>query len=426
MRKHFEVHRAGAGGKALAAKLRQVRQLTETLAAPLSDADAAVQSMEDASPAKWHLAHTTWFFEIVVLKQHLEGYRLFDERFPYLFNSYYETLGSRHPRSRRGMLTRPSLDEVFAYRAHVNAGLDRLLDGAMPPEATDLLVLGLNHEQQHQELLMTDILHLFYQNPLIPAYKAPQPIGVGGSAPPDLSYVGIEGGIHEFGHAGPEFAFDCEGPRHRRLVEPFRLANRAVTNGEWIEFIEAGGYKTATLWLSDGWATVNRESWTAPLYWEKREGAWWAMSLRGMQPIDLNAPVAHISYFEADAFASFAGKRLPTEFEWELASLTVPIDGTELDDGRLRPAPAGPGTGLRQMFGDVWEWTQSPFSPYPRFQPSEGPVGEYNGKFMNGQYVLRGGSCVTPAGHMRRTYRNFFQPEKRWQFSGVRLAEDMT
>lgn len=426
MQERSEVFRLEASDDALGQKLLRVRQLTETLAAPLSDADAAVQSMEDASPAKWHLAHTTWFFEIVVLKQYLAGYQLFDDRFPYLFNSYYETLGSRHPRARRGMLTRPSLAEVLLYRAHVNAGLERLLETDLAPEVEALLDLGINHEQQHQELLMTDILHLFYQNPLTPAYKASEPLGVGRDPAVELSFLSFDGGVHDFGHAGTSFAFDCEGPRHRRLVEPFRLANRAVTNGEWIEFIEAGGYRTATLWLSDGWATVNREGWTAPLYWERREDRWWAMSLRGMQPVDLQAPVSHVSYFEADAYASFAGKRLPTEFEWELASLTVPIEGTALDDGRLRPAPTREGSGLRQMFGDVWEWTQSPFSPYPRFRPSEGPVGEYNGKFMNGQYVLRGGSCVTPSGHLRRTYRNFFQPEKRWQFSGVRLAEDMT
>lgn len=414
------------GQTGLSERMLGVRALTEQLADGLSDADATVQSMDDASPAKWHLAHTTWFFETMILKENLEGYRVFDDRFPYLFNSYYEALGARHPRPLRGLLTRPSLDEILAYRAHVNDGLRALMAGSVSDDVSQLLVLGIHHEQQHQELLLTDILHLFAQNPLRPAYRPAVPLNVDMDREPDLHWVDFPGGRHRFGHADEDFAFDCESPSHDRLVAPFRLASRCVTNAEWIAFIAAGGYQTATLWLSDGWGTVNKEGWTAPLYWENRDGEWWSMTLRGAQPIDPAAPVSHISYFEADAFATFTGKRLPTEFEWELASENVPLGSGDnlLASDRLRPAPAR-GQGLTQMFGDVWEWTQSAFSAYPGYRPSPGAVGEYNGKFMNGQYVLKGGSCVTPPDHVRRTYRNFFQPDKRWQFSGVRLAEDL-
>ncbi|MCP4384593.1 MAG: ergothioneine biosynthesis protein EgtB [Hyphomicrobiales bacterium] len=413
-------------GNALADRITSVRGLTEGLATGLSDADATVQSMDDASPAKWHLAHTTWFFETMILKENLEGYVVFDVRFPYLFNSYYEALGARHPRPLRGLLTRPSLDTVLAYRAHVDDGLQALMANPVSPDVEELLVLGIHHEQQHQELLLTDILHLFAQNPLRPAYRPGMPLDVDTRGAPGLHWTEFDGGRQTVGYRGDGFAFDCEGPSHDRLVEPFRLASRCVTNAEWIEFIAAGGYQSAMLWLSDGWATVNLEGWTAPFYWENRDGQWWSMTLRGAQPVDPNAPVAHISYFEADAFATFARRRLPTEFEWELASHTVPLDGkfNMLASDRLRPATAR-GDGLAQMFGDVWEWTRSAFSAYPGYKPDPGAVGEYNGKFMNGQYVLKGGSCVTPPDHIRRSYRNFFQPDKRWQFSGVRLAEDL-
>lgn len=407
---------------ALAERISSVRGLSEWLAKDLSDADAAVQSMEDASPAKWHLAHTTWFFETVILREHLQGYRIYDERFPFLYNSYYETLGKRHPRPLRGMLTRPSLNEVLQYRAHVNDGLQTLLAKQVSQEIIDLLVLGIHHEQQHQELLLTDILHLFAQNPLQPAFRPSEPLNVSRAQNLDLQWVDFEGGRTTFGYGGDGFSFDCEGPSHERLLEPFRLASRCVTNGEWIEFIKGGGYDTATLWLSDGWAAVNQEGWNAPLYWENRDGEYWSMTLRGAQPVDLGAPVTHVSYFEADAYAKFVGKRLPTEFEWEFANRDVAIDGNMMASKRLRPAPAS-GDGLTQMFGDVWEWTQSPFSPYPRYRPPAGAIGEYNGKFMNAQYVLKGGSCVTAPDHIRHTYRNFFYPQKRWQFSGLRLAE---
>ncbi|WAP70446.1 ergothioneine biosynthesis protein EgtB [Jiella pelagia] len=409
----------------VAERYRHVRATSRELGAPLSDADATVQSMPDASPAKWHLAHTTWFFETMVLKPNLPGYEVFDDSFNYLFNSYYETIGERQPRPMRGMITRPHLDTVFAYRDHVDAAVERLLDRGASPEVAELVELGCHHEQQHQELLLTDILHLFAQSPLKPVYRDPQPLGVG-AEPGEARFVSFDGGIVEIGHDGKGFAFDSEGPRHRALLEPYRLADRLVTNGEFIAFIEDGGYRDPLLWLSAGWADILANKWEKPFYWFQRDGEWWTMTLRGAQPVDHNAPVTHLSYFEVDAFATWAGKRLPSEFEWENAAAGLSMDGNFAGSGRLRPKPAGPASDgtLHQMFGDVWEWTRSPFSPYPRFKPVEGAVGEYNGKFMCGQFVLRGGSCVTPEGHIRATYRNFFPPDARWQFSGLRLAED--
>ncbi|ORE90847.1 ergothioneine biosynthesis protein EgtB [Aurantimonas sp. 22II-16-19i] len=408
----------------VADRYRHVRATSRDLGAPLSDADATVQSMPDASPAKWHLAHTTWFFETMVLKPHLPDYEVFDESFNYLFNSYYETIGERQPRPRRGMITRPHLDTVFAYRDHVDAAVETLLDRAASPDVAELVELGCHHEQQHQELLLTDILHLFDQSPLKPAYRDPQPLGIA-EDPGEARFISFDGGIVEIGHGGGSFAFDCEGPRHEALLEPYGLADRLVTNGEFMAFIEDGAYANPLLWLSAGWADILANKWDKPFYWQKRDGEWWTMTLRGAQPVDPNAPVTHLSYFEADAFATWAGKRLPSEFEWENAAAGLSMDGNFAGSGRLRPKPAAPGEGLRQMFGDVWEWTRSPFSPYPRFKPVEGAVGEYNGKFMCGQFVLRGGSCATPEGHIRATYRNFFPPDARWQFSGLRLAEDV-
>jgi ergothioneine biosynthesis protein EgtB len=413
---------------ALGPRFETIRQDSLDLVAGLSDADATVQSMEDASPAKWHLAHTTWFFETFILLPSGDSYRPFDERFGYLFNSYYEAVGDRHPRPRRGLLTRPGLDRVREYRAHVDAAIAALIGRGPDDGQAELIELGLNHEQQHQELLLTDILHLFAQNPLKPAYRKPEPLPVRAGTAAELSWIDFDGGIHEIGHDGRAFGFDCEGPRHQVLLRPYRLASRPVTNGEWIAFVADGGYREPRLWLSDGWALVQQEGWQAPLYWEERDGAWQAMTLRGLQSVDPAAPVAHICNYEADAFARWAGKRLPTEQEWEHAAERLPVAGNFADSGRLRPAPAsggsGAGPGLQQMFGDVWELTQSPFTAYPGFRPAEGAVGEYNGKFMSGQYVLRGGSCATPAGHVRASYRNFFHPDKRWQFSGLRLAED--
>ena len=416
--------KAGQELSALERRYKSVRAATVSLAVPLSDADATVQSMPDASPAKWHLAHTTWFFESMVLAAHSSNYKAFDERFNFLFNSYYESVGDRQPRSLRGLLTRPTLDEVRAYRVHVDAAMAALLQRVPPQSVLTIIELGCHHEQQHQELMLTDILHLFAQNPLRPAYRESVPLPVE-SLDRTRTYREFPGGMFELGHEGSEFAFDCEGPRHAMHVEPYRLADRLVTNREWAEFIADGGYRNPLLWLSDGWARVAADGWSAPLYWEARDDEFWSMTLRGAQPLDLDAPVTHVSYFEADAFASWAGRRLPTEAEWEFAARALPVSGNFVESGRLRPRPAPAAQGeLRQMFGDVWEWTRSAFMPYPRFRPMEGALGEYNGKFMSGQFVLRGGSCVTPEDHVRATYRNFFAPHARWQFSGLRLAED--
>ncbi len=409
----------------LAASLFKTRRLSLDLARPLSDEDQVVQVMDDASPTKWHLAHTTWFFEAFVLRSFLPGYRVYDEAFEYCFNSYYDSVGPRQPRARRGLLTRPSAQEVRDYRAYVDEALAVMFElPDLPEEARALVTLGINHEQQHQELLLTDILSLFAVEPLRPAYLESEP-GVSAQDPAPLRWIGFDGGIHAFGHQGDGFAYDNEGPRHDELIRPFKLADRCVTNREWIEFIEDGGYRTPTLWLADGWGTVNGQGWQAPLYWEEADGGWAQMSLRGFRPIDPAAPVTHVSYYEADAFARWAGKRLPSEFEWELATRGVPMQGRTLGAGHFRALPAEPhGDGLKQMFGDVWEWTASAYLPFPGFKPAVGAVGEYNGKFMCNQFVLKGGSCATPDGHVRATYRNFFYPHQRWQFTGLRLAAD--
>jgi ergothioneine biosynthesis protein EgtB len=404
-------------------RLFETRRLSSDLAAPLSDEDQVVQAMDDASPTKWHLAHTTWFFEAFLLKRFLPNYRVFDERFEYCFNSYYESVGARQPRAKRGLLTRPSAQEVRDYREFVDAALARLFDQKLKPEAAELIELGINHEQQHQELLLTDMLALFAAEPLKPAYReAGAGVAAGDAAP--LGWIAFDGGICEVGHDGEGFAYDNEGPRHEALIRPFRLADRCVTNAEWAEFVTDGGYATPTLWLADGWNTVKGQDWNRPLYVEQADGGMMQMSLLGFRPIDPAAPVTHVSYYEADAFARWAGYRLPTEFEWEVASASVKVEGRDLGAGHLRPMPAKPGSGLKQMFGDVWEWTASAYLPYPGFKAAPGAVGEYNGKFMCSQFVLKGGSCATPEGHVRRTYRNFFYPHQRWQFTGLRLAQD--
>ncbi len=412
------------GVRSLAGRLLATRALSTKLAEPLSDEDQVVQAMDDASPTKWHLAHTSWFFETFVLGRFDADYRPFDDAFAYCFNSYYEAEGARHPRPQRGLLTRPGADAVRAYRAHVDAALERLLAREdLSDEALALIELGINHEQQHQELMLTDILALFTSQPLKPAYT--QAVIAPAARPVAPAWVAFPGGVVEIGHGGDGFAFDNEGPRHEVLLRPFRLADRCVTKGEWLEFMADGGYQRPDPWLSDGWTTVQQEGWRAPLYWAEGEDGWRQMTLSGLRPIDPAAPVAHVSYYEADAFARWAGKRLPTEFEWEWASRGLAEGGATLGTGALRPSPAGEADGrLQQMFGDVWEWTQSHYSPYPGFRAAEGAVGEYNGKFMCGQFVLKGGSCVTPDGHVRRSYRNFFYPQQRWQFCGLRLADD--
>ena len=404
----------------LAERFGSTRALSEALVAPLSDADATIQSMDDASPAKWHLAHTTWFWETFLLRDHLPGYARFDERWAYLFNSYYEAEGPRLGRTARGMLTRPSLDEIRGWRAHVDAGIAPLLERA---ELAPLIELGLAHEQQHQELLLTDIKHAFAQNPLGPAVFAnPNPARVElvetRRATGEPGWHKHPGGIVRIGHSGSAFAFDNEGPAHDVLLQPFALATTLVTNAEWAAFIADGGFRSAALWLSDGWAWVQSESVSTPLYWRESE----QFGLGGWVPRDPHAPVTHISYYEADAFAQWAGARLPTEFEWEAAAAGHdPAGGNQLDlAGPV--APAGGDTGL---FGNCWQWTRSAYLPYPRFRPAAGAVGEYNGKFMSGQFVLRGASCATPRGHSRVSYRNFFYPYQRWQFTGVRLAKDI-
>jgi ergothioneine biosynthesis protein EgtB len=407
----------------LALYFRAVRETTTVLAAPLSDADATVQSMPDASPAKWHLAHTTWFFETLVLIAHQPHYRVFDPHYAFLFNSYYESLGSRHPRPRRGLLTRPTLEEILAYRDHVDAAIELLLIEAPSRRLFETIELGCHHEQQHQELLLTDILNLFAQNPLRPVYRLAEDDDAPLGETPPLAYQDFDGGIIQIGAEGAGFAFDCERPRHRVFIEPYKLAERPIVNAEWMEFMADGGYRKPLLWLSEGWSKLCADNWSAPLYWEQRDGEYWTMTLSGPRRVNPIEPVAHISYFEADAFARWSNRRLPTEAEWERATLNAAIDGNLLDSDRLHPV-AAPGRGMRQLFGDVWEWTSSAFAPYPRFRPSVGAAAEYNGKFMCGQQVLRGGSCVTPVAHIRASYRNFFPPDARWQFTGLRLAGD--
>jgi dimethylhistidine N-methyltransferase len=385
-------------------RYRSVRRRTESLAAPLSAEDQAAQSMPDASPTKWHRAHTTWFFETFLLTPYLAGYRVFDPAFGYLFNSYYESLGPRQPRPARGLLTRPSSAEVAAYRQHVDAAMERLLSGAPSDLIRERLDLGLAHEEQHQELILMDILHLFAQSPLDPAYQTAAPHRWMPAEPE--RFVAFDGGVAEIGAGQGNFVFDNERPRHKVHLAPYRLSDRLVTNGDWLAFIEAGGYERPEFWLSDGWTAVNEEGWTAPLYWRREDSGWSVMTLNGRLPIDPAEPVVHVSYYEAAAYAAWAGRRLPTEAEWEAAA---------------RAPGAG---GLRQLQGHVWQWTSSAYAAYPGFKPGPGALGEYNGKFMINQMVLRGGCSATPPGHTRATYRNFFAPGKRWAFSGLRLADD--
>ncbi len=394
-----------------------VRKTTEAITEGLTTEDQMVQSMPDASPAKWHLAHTSWFFETFLLKPNLAGYRLFHDDFTYLFNSYYKQLGSHPNRAFRGLFSRPSLEQVLDYRRHVNEHMLKLLADRV--DVADLAVIGLNHEQQHQELIVTDAKHGLWSNPLRPAWK---PVS---SRPPQnvapLTWLDFDENLHSIGFAGDGFSFDNETPRHQVFVNRFSIASRRVTNAEYLDFIRDGGYARPELWLSDGWDTVNAQRWNAPLYWELDGDAPVRIySCSGVQPLDLSEPVCHVSYYEADAYARWAGGRLPTEAEWEIAAAAQKIEGNFLESGRFHPDTEN---GVSQFFGNVWEWTASPYTAYPGFRPAEGALGEYNGKFMCNQFVLRGGSCATPQSHMRATYRNFFPPHARWQFMGIRLAK---
>ncbi len=412
--------------ESLFARYLTVRQMTERLAQPLSPEDCQAQSMPDASPVKWHLAHTTWFFETFVLLPRFAGYEAFHQSYVYLFNSYYNAVGDRLPRPARGLMTRPSLDEVYSYRAAVDRAMGAYLDlfgDELPRDVADVVVLGLNHEQQHQELILTDVKHALAQNPLRPAYQAGVATVRSVEARP-MGWSLFPGGLQWVGHDGRGFAFDNESPRHRTYLEGFQLGSRLVTSGEYRAFVEDGGYSRPEFWLSDGWSVVNSQRWHAPLYWERIEGAWWVQTLGGFRPLVEAEPVCHVSFYEADAFARWAGARLPTEAEWESAAGDQDLKGNLLEAGHFHPQAASGETGLQQCFGDVWEWTRSPYTPYPRFEPTAGALGEYNAKFMCNQIVLRGGSCATPASHIRATYRNFFPPEARWQFTGIRLAKD--
>jgi ergothioneine biosynthesis protein EgtB len=417
-------------------RFHQIRKFTNALCVGLEPEDCVVQSMPDVSPTKWHLAHTTWFFETFILKKFVPGYRAEIPDYAYLFNSYYNAAGDMHRRDLRGLISRPTVSQAQRYRASIDSHIDDLLSDAdekLLDELEPLLILGFHHEQQHQELLITDIKHVFAQNPLYPVFRTPKTGGrssaTPGSQSSPLQFIDFEESVTAIGHDGDGFAYDNEGPRHRALVPAFSLATRPVTNGEFIAFIEDNGYSRSEFWLSLGWMTVNEQHWNAPLYWTKRDGAWWNFTLSGFRPVDQSEPVTHISYFEADAYANWAGARLPTEFEWERAALSSPVEGNFVDTELFHPSAVSAEKPeqhrhLIQMFGDVWEWTRSAYSPYPGYRAGSGALGEYNGKFMCNQYVLRGGSCATSRTHIRRTYRNFFQPEKRWQFTGIRLARD--
>jgi ergothioneine biosynthesis protein EgtB len=412
------------GGLTITDRFFATRSMTESLASPLTAEDQTVQSMPDVSPTKWHRAHTTWFFETFLLIPGLADYRPFHPEYGYLFNSYYEGVGARYPRHDRGQLSRPGIAEIADYRVHVDEGMARLLEDPGRGPRMDLVELGIQHEQQHQELLLMDIKHVLSRNPLLPAYDAvrlPRP-----GAPGETTWTQHPEGTYQVGHSGPGFCFDNELPCHREYLAPFAIADQPVTCGAWLEFMADGGYHRPELWLSDGWATVQAEGWEHPLYWvgSETDGSFSEFTLGGPTPVNPAQPVCHVSYYEADAFARWAGLRLPTEVEWEVAAAGRPLVGQFLDHTKLHPTPVDAPPAGWSPFGNIWQWTSSAYSPYPGFAPAPGAVGEYNGKFMVNQYVLRGGSCVTPPDHVRASYRNFFPPSARWAFTGLRMARN--
>jgi len=406
---------------------KKVRSFSHKLAKPLSKEDYVVQSMPDVSPTKWHLAHTSWFFEAFVLSKIINKYRSLHPQYNFLFNSYYVQVGERHSRPKRGLISRPTVDEVFEYREYVDKNMLKVFkntDEKKFKKFAEIIEIGIHHEQQHQELIVTDIKHVLSENPLFPIYKKSKD-SKNSKNITQLHWVNFEGGIHTIGNEGDKFGYDNEFPVHKMYIEPFLLASRLVTNGEYMEFINNGGYSKPELWLSDGWNTVSSNNWNAPLYWIKNGNNWNQFTLGGLKKIDINQPVCHLSFYETEAFARWAGGRLPTEFEWEIASQEQKIEGNFVESGNFHPDSIKNGNGkLSQMYGDVWEWTRSPYSPYPGYNPPPGALGEYNGKFMCNQMVLRGGSCATSKSHIRNSYRNFFPPDSRWQFMGLRLAKD--
>jgi ergothioneine biosynthesis protein EgtB len=426
---HHRTQTASSQSSRLIEQFRQVRDFSTRLCRTLEPEDYVVQSMPDVSPTKWHLAHTSWFFETFVVKVWMQRYRSEVPQYAYLFNSYYNAAGDMHRRDLRGLISRPTVSETYRFRESIDQCVIKLLedaDDALLAEIEPVLTLGIHHEQQHQELLVTDIKHVFSQNPLSPVFQPNAPASETGRIAPQ-HFVEFEETTVLIGHDGAGFSYDNEGPRHRALVSAFSLSNRLITNGEYLAFMEAGGYTRPEFWLSLGWTTVNEQRWHAPLYWVQRDGLWWNFTLSGFRPVDESEPVTHVSYFEADAYANWDGARLPTEFEWEHAASELPIKGNFVDAQRFHPAPAAgvnDDDALLQMFGEVWQWTRSAYLPYPGYRAVPGALGEYNGKFMCNQMVLRGGSCATSRSHIRATYRNFFQPEKRWQFTGIRLARD--
>lgn len=409
----------------LDARYRGVRRAMTALCEPLERDDYVVQPMDDVSPPKWHLAHTTWFFETFLLTPYLRNYKPVHPLYGYLFNSYYEAVGERQPRPQRGLLSRPTTDQVFDYRHRVDEKMLELLDEVGDEQVQEVesrVILGLHHEQQHQELLLMDIKNIFFSNPMLPVYQKLQ--GRRESPATDLEWVEHDGGLHWFGYEGEGFCFDNETPQHQVFLNPFKLANRCVTNGEYLEFMEAGGYEKPEYWLSDGWATVQREAWSSPLYWKKIDGRWHEFTLSGLGPLHPDAPVVHVSHFEADAFARWRNKRLPSEFEWEILARRQRLEGNFLESKTYHPRAAAGADELLQMYGDVWEITRSPYVGFPGYRAPAGALGEYNAKFMSGEIVMRGGSCVTPGSHIRPTYRNFYYPYQRWNFQGFRLAQD--